>query len=150
MSPMSLATTFWDGETYAVVGVHAPGRTMIGQFVGALERAGKTVWLVDEDPKPLKGRTVSTGLEGAPALDGVLVVCAPNRSTEAVEACVRAGAPRIWLDTRGDSSEAAALARKAGIPCVAEACPLMTIPGAMWLHRFHGRVAEWMGKLPRD
>lgn len=144
---MPLARSFWDGTSYAVIGLHAPGRTLVPMFVKALESAGKTLWLVDAETKPLGGRTVMPSLEGAPPLDGALILCAPSQAKAAVEACLAVGVPRIWLDTRGNSSEAASVAKAAGVPCVVEACPLMTIPGAMWLHGIHGRLAERFGRL---
>ncbi|HJN15075.1 MAG TPA: CoA-binding protein [Armatimonadota bacterium] len=145
---MSLASSFWDGKSYAVVGVRAPGRRLIKEFVKSLEAAGKSLWLVDEDTAPFDGREVHAGFEGAPGdLDGALIVCAPEQAASAVGACVDARIPKLWLDTRGDSSVAADAALEAGLPCVVEACPLTTIPGAMWLHRAHGCVATWMGRI---
>ncbi|MBM3498683.1 MAG: CoA-binding protein, partial [Armatimonadetes bacterium] len=129
------------------VGVHSPDRTLIPEFVKALEIAGKAVWLVDANASPLDGRPVHPSLEGAPALDGALIVTSPKHALAAVEACLQAKLPKLWLDTRGDSREAADLAREAGIPCVVEACPLTTMPGVSWFHHLHGRIARWMGRV---
>lgn len=145
---MSLAWSFWDGQSYAVLGLHAPGRTLIPQIVKSLEAAGKSLWLVDEDTTPLDGREVHPSLEDAPDdLDGALILCAPEQAASAVDACVNARIPKLWLDTRGDSNAAVEVAREAGLPCVVEVCPLTTVPGAMWLHRAHGRVATWLGRM---
>ena len=145
---MSLADAFWDGASYAVIGVHSPDRTLIPEFVKALEAAGKSLWLVDANESPLDGRPVHSGLEGAPSdLSGALIVTSPRHALAAVEACLQARVPKLWLDTRGDSREAADRAREAGVPCVVEACPLTTMPGVAWFHHFHGRLARWLGRI---
>lgn len=144
---MSLAREFWNGTTYAVLGVHAAGRTLIPMMVQGLEGAGKTVWLADPSARELKGREVHASLEGAPALDGALIVSAPGDAAAWVEACLAAGVTRIWFDTRGDSSAARGAARAAGVGVVGEACPFMTMPDVWWGHRMHGWIAEKMGKL---
>jgi predicted CoA-binding protein len=144
---MPLADRFWSGKTYAVIGVHAPGRTLIPQFVKALEAAGKSVWLVDANGSPMGQRPVRPSLDGAPPLDGALIVAAPQEALAAVEACLAAGVPQLWLDTRGDSRAAADRARAGGVPCVVEACPLATMPGVGWGHHLHGRVARWLGRI---
>jgi len=136
------------GKSYAVLGLRAPGRRIVPEIVKSLEAAGKSLWLVDDDTTPFKGRDVHASLDGAPDdLDGALILSAPERAAEAVEACVNARIPQLWLDTRGDSSAAADVARAAGSPYVDEACPLATIPGAMIVHRAHGYVATWMGRI---
>jgi len=145
---MSLARSFWDGKRYAVLGVHAPGRRIVPEIAKSLEAAGKSLWLVDEDTTPLNGRAVHASLDSAPDnLDGALILSAPEQAVAAVGACVDARIPQLWLDTRGDSGAAAEAAREAGLPHVVEACPLATIPGAMFVHRAHGCVAEWMGRI---
>lgn len=145
---MSFAWSFWDGSSYAVLGVHAPGRTLIPAIVKALETAGKSLWLVDENTSSLDGREVHPSLDGAPEdLDGALILCAPEDAAAAAKACVEAGVPKLWLDTRGKSTQAVEVARQAGIPCVVEACPLSTMPGVGWGHHAHGRIATWLGRM---
>ncbi len=149
---MSAHDEFWTHETYAVVGVHAKGRTLIPMFVNRMRSNGKRVVLVDASARPFgRGGAAqpvhATLTDAGVAVDAALIVTEPERSADAVRACLEAGVRRFWLDTRGDSSEAARLAREAGASCVAEMCPLLTMPNAGFPHTAHRWLAERFGQL---
>jgi len=147
---VSLIHSFWDRDTYAIVGARATGRTLIGMFASALERAGKTVYLVDSRGGTLGKRPVSPSLAGLERpVDGALIVCEPTRALDAVRECLAAGVTRIWLDTRGKSADAAEAAHAAGAELVEERCPLLTIPHAGFIHGLHRSLLQAFGRLPR-
>jgi len=143
---------FWTHDVYAVVGVHAKGRTLIPMFVGRLRANGKRVVLVDESARPFgRGKAeepVHANLaETGIATDAALIVTEPGRSLQAARECLAAGIRHFWLDTRGDSSEAAELVRASGASCVQEMCPLLTMPNAGFPHTIHRWFAERVGQL---
>jgi predicted CoA-binding protein len=67
-----------------------------------------------------------------------------------VAECADAGITEMWIDTRGDSSAAAATARDRGVGVVEERCPMLTMPGGHIVHRFHAGLLRLVGKLPKS
>jgi predicted CoA-binding protein len=120
-------------------------------FATALERSGKTVFLVDSRGGTLGKRPVCPSLAelGRP-VDAALIVCEPARALDAVRECLAAGVTRVWLDSRGNSKEAAEAARAAGAELVEERCPLLTIPNAGFIHGLHRSLLRAFGRLPAD
>lgn len=90
---------------------------------------------------------VSAIADLADDIEGAIVMVAGRRAAEVVAACLDRGVPRIWLHKGvGPSSvseEAVELCRRAGVPVVDGACPLMydePVGAVHRLHRFERKV----------
>ena len=150
MEPMALEYTFWDDSELTLYGVQARGRTLIPEFVRTLRGQWKTVHLVDPAGGEFKGEAVLTSLSEVPgAVQSVLLVAEPASASDAVKECIDHGVRRIWVDTRGDSKAASETARKAGLEVVEERCPMLTMPGGIFVHRIHAGLLRAFGRLPR-
>lgn len=78
----------------------------------------------------------------SPPPGAVLVVTPPARTLEVVEACVRLGLRKVWLQQGAESEAAIRLAASNGLAVVHHACVLMyAAPGG--LHRLH----RWLHDL---
>lgn len=147
---MATEYRFWDGPEFVVVGARAKGRTLIAEFVRTLRRQGKTVYVVDARGGALKGEPVAQSLDAlASTPEAALLVIEAEAAEAAVADLADRGVRRIWLDTRGDSSAAARLARERGLEVIEERCPLLTMPGGHVVHRLHAGLLRAFGRLPK-
>jgi predicted CoA-binding protein len=148
---VSLEYSFWEAPELVVYGVQAEGRMLIPEFVKTLRAQGKTVHLVDPRGGQFQGEPVHTSMDAVDGSPGsALIVVEAERAQAAVAECADAGITEMWIDTRGDSSAAAATARDRGVGVVEERCPMLTMPGGHIVHRFHAGLLRLVGKLPKS
>ncbi len=85
-----------------------------------------------------------------PGVAAALVFTAPEDTEQAVRDCAAAGVRQVWL-RRGarELAEAVSLCEEKGIRVIAGQCPLMFLPEAGFVHRFHGHIAWVFGQYPR-
>ncbi len=147
---MPLEYSFWDGREFVVYGALAKGRWLIPEFVRTLRGQGKTVHVVDTRGGTLKGEPVAVSLDALDSTpEAALLVIEPASAEAAIADLADHGVKRVWIDTRGDSGAAARLAREHGLEVIEERCPLLTMPGALGVHRLHATILRAFGRLPR-
>lgn len=91
--------------------------------------------------------------EITPPVDGVLLMTAPAVTDAVVRDCAAAGVKRVWMyravGKGAVSVDAVAFCESNGISVIPGECPFMFLPGASWLHRFHGLVRQVTGGYPQ-
>jgi predicted CoA-binding protein len=128
----------------AVVGVSRT-RGFGNAALEELRRQGWEAVPVNAEADELKGERCYRSLDDVPGpLGAVLCVVPPVRAFAVVQACVRRGVGKLWLQQGSESPEVIALAEAAGIQVVHHACVLM-YAAPHGLHRFHG----WLHHLGR-
>jgi len=113
------------------------------------------------DPVPV--HPVVAEIEGArcfsrvqdiqPPVDSVLLMTPVDATATVATDCIAAGVKRVWFyrgaGTRVMNSEAMAHCRAAGLRVIPGECPLMFLPGAGVVHRFHSWVKKKRGTYPK-
>lgn len=98
---------------------------------------------------PINPRAAAEGVPGyharvgelEPPAGAALLMVPPSRAEAVVADCLEAGIGALWFH-RGvgpgsASPEAVALARRAGVVVVTDACPMMFLQPVAWFHRAH-------------
>jgi predicted CoA-binding protein len=130
----------------AMIGVSRDGRDFTRYLFRELLRYGYDVVPVQPNAAEIEGRRCFACVEDVrPPVDGAIIVTPARITASVVRDCIAAGIRLVWMH-RGvgpgaASEEAVALCRDAGIRTVAGACPLMFLPQAGFIHRFHGFFA---------
>ena len=77
-----------------------------------------------------------------PPVDRAFLMTPPAATGTVVRDCAAAGVRHVWMHRgagRGSlNGEAIEFCRSQGIGVVPGECPMMFLPGAGWMHRFHG------------
>jgi predicted CoA-binding protein len=71
-----------------------------------------------------------------PPVDAALLMTAPVVTEQVVKDCAAAGIRRVWMYRH--SPAAVVFCEAVGIAVIADECPMMFLPGAGFIHRFHG------------
>lgn len=140
-------------DPIAVVGVHRDTREFANSVYRRLRDAGHRLVPVHPEVEELEGdRCVPTigdlvGItEEVGTVDAVLVMVAPERAAEIVEACVERGITHVWLHRGAGvgsvSQDAVRIARAAGLVVVEGACPMMFLEPVRGVHRVHRFLAR--------
>jgi uncharacterized protein len=148
------AEEFLDQRRIAVAGVSRDTQQPANLIYRRLRQKGHQVFAVNPNADEVEGDRCYARVTDIPgAVDGVVVVTAPDVAPSVIDDCAAAHVPRVWLH-RGIgpgslSEEAVAACRRYGIAVIPGACPNMfgatSDPG----HRGMLRVLQLTGKLPR-
>jgi predicted CoA-binding protein len=113
--------------------------------------------------EPVPVHPLASEIEGArcfarvqeiqPPIDTVLLMTSAAATAQVVADCLLAGIKRVWFYRGAASSalntQAIELCRAAGLQVIPGECPLMFLPQAGVVHRFHGWVKKIRGTYPR-
>ncbi len=131
------------------LGASRDGRKFGNLLLKALRDHGTTLYPIHPQAPSLEGLPCLSSLEGVPAeVSGAVLVLKPQAVLETLPELARAGIRSVWVQQGGQSPAAAERAQELGIRLIQGHCLLMFLPGAAWLHRFHHRVAAWVGQVP--
>jgi predicted CoA-binding protein len=87
-----------------------------------------------------------------PPIDTVLLMTSQAVTASVVQDCIAAGIKRVWFyrgaATRALNDQAIEQCRAAGLQVIPGECPLMFLPQAGVIHRFHGWVKKIRGTYP--
>ena len=109
------------------------------------------------DPVPVHPQ--ATEIEGQPCysqvqniqppVDRAFLMTAPVVTGKVVRECAAAGIKHVWMHRGGGrgslNGEAIEFCRSQGMRVIPGECPMMFLPGAGWMHRFHGFVQRIVG-----
>lgn len=130
------AESFWNAEKFLVISDGS--KVAVSLTIDELESRDKRVEVVN--PSPDDGISLPSGSFDA------AVISVPGRTGEAVDACLRAGVPRIWIHWRTETPGAIRLCEGSGVEYVAGRCPMMYL-GSKWsIHGLHAHIARLLGK----
>jgi predicted CoA-binding protein len=148
------AEEFLAQKRIAVAGVSRDPKQPANLIYRRLRDAGHEVFAINPNATEVEGDTCYAAVTDIPgAVDGVVVVTAPDVAPAVVADCAAAGVPRVWLH-RGMgpgsmSEEAVAACHQHGITVIPGGCPNMfgatSDPG----HRAMLRVLQITSKVPR-
>ncbi|WP_321474824.1 CoA-binding protein [uncultured Paludibaculum sp.] len=87
-----------------------------------------------------------------PAVQGALIMTAPQVSVSIVEDCAVAGVHFLWLyrsvGSGSVSPEALSACEELGLRVINGECPFMYLQNAGWIHSFHRGMRGLFGTLP--
>jgi predicted CoA-binding protein len=81
-----------------------------------------------------------------PPVDTALLMTPATISGPITQDCIAAGVKRIWFYRA--NPQAVESCRAMGIRVIPGECPMMFLPGAGTIHRFHGLVKKILGTYP--
>jgi predicted CoA-binding protein len=88
-----------------------------------------------------------------PPVDGALLMTSPALTDTVVQDCAEAGVKRVWMYRAGGrgavTTNAVRYCESNGIEVIPGECPFMFLPGAGWIHRFHGFVKKIARSYPQ-
>jgi predicted CoA-binding protein len=151
---MQAIQDFLDQPRFAVVGVSQKpkdfSRTLFHEF---LERGYDAV-PVNPAAREIEGRRCFARMqEISPPVDTVLLMTPPAVTDAVVRDCAAAGVKHVWMyratGKGAVSDDAVAFCESNGMSVIPGECPFMFLPGASWVHRFHGMVRRITGGYPK-
>lgn len=155
MGEGALIQSFLEGKRLAMVGVSRNkadfSRIVMRDFV----KRGYDVVPVNPAAEEIGGRRAfATVGEVDPPVDRALVMVPAEKAEGVVRDCREAGIQAVWLFRavgRGAVSDAAVdLCRAGDMDVIPGRCPLMFLPNAGPIHRFHAFLLKLVGKHPEQ
>jgi uncharacterized protein len=132
----------------AVVGVSRSPVDYTRMVFRELGTRGYDAVPVNPNADEIEGRRVFPKVgEIEPPVEAALLMTPPGATLEALEECAAAGVRRVWI--RRASQSAADFCRERGISLIEGHCPMMFLPEASAIHRFHGFLLKISGRYPR-
>ena len=138
--------TFFDHETFAVVGHGARGNFPVLTYRG-LKKRGKTVHAVDPSAAEVEGDRAYPDLGSLPATVEAAVLEVPKEDTAAwIQAVADAGIRHVWIHMGRDTLEALSVAREHGLEVCSGACAVMYLTDGFSIHGIHKAIRKLAGR----
>ena len=135
--------TFWDNDSFAVVGDEAKQNFPLLTYQG-LKKLGKEVFPVDPSAGDVDGDHAYSSLEGLPAkVDAVILEVPKEDTANWVARAASAGIKDVWIHMGRESPEALDLARENGMNARTGTCAVMYVTPEASYHSIH----KWIMKL---
>ena len=145
---------FLGRKRFAMVGVSKQPKDFSRLLFREFREKGYDPVPVNPGTHEMEGQTCFARVQDVtPPVDAVLLMTSPQVSEQVVRDCAESGVKQIWM-YRGSGSGAVSAAavefcRSHGMAVIPGECPLMFLPNAGWLHRFHGFVKKITGTYPK-
>lgn len=154
MNTRSAIREFLSQRRLAMVGVSHDQKDFSRALFREFRERGYEVVPVNPSAKEIEGQACYASVaEVQPPVATVLVMTPPAVTEAVVRGCAGAGVQRVWMFRGGGtgavSPAAVEFCESKGIAVIAGECPFMFLPGAGWVHRFHGWLRRLTGSYPR-
>ncbi|RPH96487.1 CoA-binding protein [candidate division KSB1 bacterium] len=141
-------------ERIAVVGVSRNEKEYSRAVFREMQTKGLPVVPVNPNVKQLDGTACYASLKDVPPpLQGAILLTNPAEVERLISDCAAVGLTHVWLRgkglRKGWSRETNALCDLCGMAIIEGHCPLMFLPDAVFIHRFHGWLMKMAGRYPR-
>lgn len=138
----------------AIVGVSRDPRHFSAHVLQELCHCGYDVLPVNPRVTEIYGRKCFARVQDIyPPVEAALLMTSPETTETVVHDCAEAGVQIIWMHrATGQGSvsvRAVEFCRQLGIEVIPGECPLMFLPRAGTVHRFHGWIRKITGRYPR-
>ena len=138
--------SFWDFESYAVVG-HSAKRPFPRLTYGGLKDKGKTVYPVDPGADRIEGDEAYRDLGSLPGkVDAVLLEVPKEETNDWVQKVVELGVKDLWIHMATDTPQAIALAKDNGIRIRTGTCAVMYLKHGFTYHSIHRYLNKLLKK----
>ena len=151
MTTQAEIDSFLAPKRFAFVGVSRDSGHFSRAVFREFRKNGYEVIPVRPDAIEIEGVHSHAALcELLPPADCVLVMLPREGIAGAASACIAAGVKRVWFYRGAGGLDGKAIedCRTHGIDVIAGECPLMFLPNAGWVHRFHGWLRRISGTYP--
>lgn len=139
--------SFFDGESYAVVG-NSSRRNYPELTFNALVSAGKKVFPIDPELKEVNGALTFRSIDETPEpVEGIVLEVPREETVQWIDKAIEAGIKNVWIHQGCDSPEAAAKAKEAGINLRRGTCAVMYLTQGFSIHGFHRGIMKILGKF---
>ncbi len=135
----------------ALIGISRNAQDYTRVVMRELQSRGYEILPVNPYATEVEGRRCFARVqEIQPAVSVALVFTSAEDTEQAARDCAAAGVRQVWL-RRGarELADAVAVCREHDMAVIAGQCPLMFLPDAGFVHRFHGGLARVLGQYPR-
>jgi len=138
--------TFWDNDSFAVVGDKARQSFPVLTYRG-LKKLGKAVFPVDPSAEEIEGDRAYATLECLPAKVDAVVLEVPKEDTrDWVAKVAGAGIKDVWIHMGRETPEALDLARDHGMNARTGTCAVMYVKPELSYHSIHKWIVKLAGK----
>lgn len=137
----------------AIVGVSQQPRHFSRVLFAEFKKKGYAPVPVNPSAQSIDGQACFASVrQVSPPIDTVLVMTPAGVTPRVVEDCAAAGVKRIWMYRATGSgavnAEAVKVCEAKGISVIPGECPMMFLPGAGVIHRFHGLIKKITRSYP--
>ena len=141
-------------QRLAMVGVSRDPQHFSAHVFQELCQRGYDVVPVNPHVNEMYGRKCFARVQDIyPPVEAALLMTSPAATETVVHDCVEAGVEIVWMHrARGKgsvSAKAVQFCQQLGITVIPGECPLMFLPKAGTVHRFHGWIRKITGRYPR-
>ena len=138
--------TFWDKQSFAVVGHEAKKNFPILTYRG-LKKLGKEVFVVDPSAEEIEGDKAYAALEELPKKVEAVVLEVPKEETKDwIARAAEAGIEDVWIHMQRETAEALALAKEKGMNVRSGTCAVMYVTSGFTYHSLHKWIMKLIGK----
>jgi hypothetical protein len=153
-STKQLIERFLSSKRIAAIGVSRDPKDFTRAVVSEFQTQGYDIVTVNPKAEANGAVTVFRRIqEVSPSVEAALIMTPSSVTESVVRDCKEAGIGFVWMYRavgKGAVSEAAVeFCHQNGIDVIAGHCPLMFLPGAAAIHRFHGFLLKVIGKYPK-
>jgi len=150
MSSRARIEDFLNQKRFAFVGVSRQPRDFSRAVFREFCAKGWDPVPVHPQANEIEGRRCYARLQDIqPPVDSALLMTSPAVTAKVADECVAAGVKRVWFHRGGVVNQAAIDNCEAhGLSVIPGECPLMFLPQAGFVHRFHAFVKKIRGTYP--
>jgi predicted CoA-binding protein len=151
---LEVVEEFLAHKRLAMAGVSRDPKNFSAQLFQELYRHGYDVVPVNPRVNSIYGRKCFARMQDIrPSVDAALLMTSPETTESVVRDCAEAGINLVWMyrasGTGAVSEKAVQFCRQLGIQVIPGECPLMFLPYAGTVHRFHGWIRKITRRYPR-
>ena len=138
---------FINSEHIAVVGVSRNKNKFGSAAYRDLKKRGYEVYPVNPSMDQFQGDKCYPSLAELPEhVDTAVIVVTPDKAIPVVESAANSPVHKLWFQQGADFTEAADIARQAGLEVITGKCILMYAPPVTGIHAFHRWIWKLIGK----
>jgi len=151
---LEVVEEFLAHKRMAMAGVSRDPKNFSAHLFQELYRHGYDVVPVNPRANEIYGRKCFARMQDIqPPVEAALLMTSPETTETVVHDCAEAGINLVWMHRAGGtgavSDKAVQFCRQVGIQVIPGECPLMFLPGAGTIHRFHGWIRKITGRYPK-
>ena len=145
---------FLSVKRIAVIGMSRNKTDYSRMLMNEYKKGGYEIVPVNPAADEIEGiRSFKSVKDVSPKPERVIMLLPADKTEQAMIECAEAGIKDVWMHNhimKGvQNTKAIYQAEKNGINLITGFCPMMFMPGAMFLHRMHGGVMKFFGAYPK-
>jgi len=149
MSSLQEIQAFLEPKKMAIAGVSRNKKKFGYTVFSGLKLSGYEVYPVNPFADSIDETPCFRTIEDLPAgIENLLIVTAKSETSSVVEAALKKGIKKIWIQQHSESPEALKLCENSEIPVISNHCIFMFAEPVTGFHKFHRGISKLFRTYP--